>query len=118
MVHFEVVGNKGAEDDRALEKDDLFRIYSMSKPITAAAAMQLYERGEFHLSDPITKFIPEFEGLQVMGEGGELVPLERRITMHHLLTHTAGFFLRIQSARGSGRCSIREGRPLGIKESR
>ena len=52
IVHFEAVGNKGVDDKRPLAKDDLFRIYSMTKPITAVAAMQLYEQGGFHLSDP------------------------------------------------------------------
>ena len=91
VVHFEAVGHKGADDKRPLELDDLFRIYSMSKPITAAAVMQLYEQGKFHLSDPVTKFVPEFKELKVLGEDGELVPVEREMTMQHLLTHTAGF---------------------------
>ena len=89
LVHFEVVGSRGAEDKRALEKDDLFRIYSMSKPITAVAAMQLYEQGKFQLSDPISKFVPELEHLTVLnGEGEEPAG---PITMQQLLTHTAGF---------------------------
>ena len=48
LVHFEAVGNKGVADPRPLEKNDLFRIYSMTKPITATAAMLLYEQGRFH----------------------------------------------------------------------
>ena len=53
LVHFEAVGRKGADDDRPLEKDDLFRIYSMTKPITAAAAMQLYEQGRSEVAQRI-----------------------------------------------------------------
>lgn len=90
IVHESTVGNRSAADATPLRADDLFRIYSMSKPITAAAAMQLYEQGKFHLSDPVEKFVPEFANLQVLGEDGERKPAETKMTMHHLLTHTAG----------------------------
>lgn len=90
LVHFEAVGTKGADDKRALKKDDLFRIYSMTKPITAAAAMQLYEQGKFQLSDPVHKYVPELKDLNVLLDG-ELVPVKTPMTMHQLLTHTAGF---------------------------
>ena len=91
LVHFEAVGHKGADDPRPLRKDDLFRIYSMSKPITAAAAMQLYEQGKFHLSDPVSKFVPELKEIKVLTEDGDKVSVKNAMTMHHLLTHTAGF---------------------------
>ena len=91
IVHFEAVGNRGAEDDRPLEKDHLFRIYSMSKPITAAAAMQLYEQGKFHMNDPVSKFVPELKGLTVLSSDGERAAVAREMTMQQLLTHTAGF---------------------------
>jgi CubicO group peptidase (beta-lactamase class C family) len=90
LVHFEAVGNKGADDERPLEKDDLFRIYSMTKPITAAAAMQLYEQGKFHMSDPVHKFIPEFKDLKVLTADGEMVPVKNHMTMQQLLSHTTG----------------------------
>lgn len=91
IVHFEVVGQKGADDPRPLEKDDLFRIYSMTKPITAAAIMQQYEQGKFQLTDPVSKYVPELKELQVLNADGELVPVEREMTMQQLLTHTGGF---------------------------
>lgn len=90
IVHFEAVGNKGVDDKRPLAKDDLFRIYSMTKPITAVAAMQLYEQGGFHLSDPVSKYVPELKGLQVLNDDGGLEPVEREMTMQQLLTHTTG----------------------------
>ena len=90
LVHFEAVGNKGADDPRPLEKDDLFRIYSMTKPITATAAMQLYEQGKFHMNDPVHKFIPEFKDLTVLNEEGEQVPVINHMTMQQLLSHTTG----------------------------
>ena len=90
IVHFEAVGHRGADDPTPLEKDDLFRIYSMTKPITAAAAMQLYEQGQFHLSDPVSKFVPELKDLKVLNAEGEQVPVAREMTMQQLLTHTTG----------------------------
>ena len=89
IVHFEAVGQRGADDPRPLEKDALFRIYSMSKPITAVAAMMLYEEGKFQLYDPVTKFVPELANLDVLKDG-ELTPAENEMNMLHLLTHTGG----------------------------
>ena len=91
IVHFEAFGQRGVDDPTPLRKDDLFRIYSMTKPITAVAAMQLYEQGKFHLNDPIAKFVPEFAELKVLTAEGDEVPAQRPITMHQLFTHTAGF---------------------------
>lgn len=89
IVHFEAVGRRGAEDERPLAKDALFRIFSMTKPITAVAAMMLYEEGKFRLSDPVADFVPELAAPNVLVDG-ESVPAEETMTMRHLLTHTAG----------------------------
>ncbi len=89
IVHFEAVGQRGADDERPMTRDALFRIYSMSKPITAVAAMMLYEEGKFALNDPVEKFVPELADLDVLVDG-ELVPAERTMTMRQLLTHTTG----------------------------
>ena len=85
-----IVGNRGLQDSRPLTKDDIYRIYSMTKPITAVAAMQLYEQGKFHFDDPVSKYIPELENLRVLKDG-ELIAANQPITMHQILTHTAGF---------------------------
>ena len=90
IVYYEAFGNRGADDQSKMKKDDLFRIYSMTKPITAVAAMQLYEEGKFHLNDPVTKFIPEFENIKVLNDKGVVVSSEEKMTMQQLLTHTAG----------------------------
>jgi CubicO group peptidase (beta-lactamase class C family) len=90
VVHFNATGQRGVDDKRPLAKDDLFRIYSMTKPITAVALMQLYEQGKFQLSDPLTKYVPEFEDLQVLDAQGKLHSVTKPMTMHHLLTHTTG----------------------------
>lgn len=91
IVYESTLGTRGAIDKQPLKADDLFRIYSMTKPITAVALMQLYEKGAFELDDPITKFIPEFDSLTVWQEEGDPVPLDQPFTMRQLLTHTAGF---------------------------
>jgi len=89
IVHQSASGKKGADDERGIEMDDLFRIYSMSKPITATAAMQLYEQGKFHLTDPVSKFIPELKNLTVR-KNGRVVPVQNQMTMQQLLSHTTG----------------------------
>ena len=89
-VHQKSFGLANIEEGRSLEKDAIFRIYSMSKPITAAALMMLYEEGKFQLDDPVASYIPEFKNTSVW-EDGEEVPQEEAFTIRHLLTHTAGF---------------------------
>ena len=64
LIYFEAFGNRGIDDKRKIKKNDLFRIYSMTKPVTALAAMQLYEKGKFQLNDPITKYVPELNNLK------------------------------------------------------
>ena len=91
IVHVSAVGQRGLEDDRPLAEDDLFRIYSMTKPITAVAAMMLYEEGAFRLDDPVARFLTELKELEVLGEDGSRVPAESAMTLRQLLTHTAGF---------------------------
>ena len=90
IVHFEAVGQRGAEDERPMTEDALFRIFSMTKPITAVAAMMLYEEGLFQLTDPVDKFVPEFAEMTVLGEDGVVRPAEKQMTMHQLLSHTTG----------------------------
>ena len=88
VVHFEAAGRYGLEDDRPMETDALFRIFSMTKPITTVAAMILYEEGAFHLGDPVAKYLPELEAMQLLLDG-ELVTPQRQMTIEHLLTNTA-----------------------------
>ena len=114
IVHFEAVGQRGADDDRPMTTDALFRIYSMSKPITAVAAMMLYEEGKFALSDPVEKFVPELAELDVLVDG-ELVPAERTMTMRHLLTHTTGLSYGFNPQDPVDQ-KYREVQPLGGKD--
>ena len=91
IIFTNAVGHRAINDKTPLKGTDLFRIYSMTKPVTAIAAMQLYERGAFHMSDPITRWLPELKSLTVLVEDGRRVPVNRSPTMQELLTHTAGF---------------------------
>ena len=92
--HFEPYGVLDLDSGTPVERDTLFRIYSMTKPITSAAVMMLYEDGHFSLDDPVGKFIPELARMKVydgMGETGmRLVDQQQPITIRHLLTHTSG----------------------------
>ena len=82
------------EANKLVEEDTIFRIYSMTKPITSVALMTLYERGLFQLDIPVSDFIPEFKSLEVFESGDaeqyQTKPTEREMTMRDLLTHTAG----------------------------
>jgi CubicO group peptidase (beta-lactamase class C family) len=89
VVHFEAAGRYGLEDDRPMDTDALFRIFSMTKPITTVAAMILYEEGAFHLGDPVAKYIPELADMQLL-INGEPVPPQSQMTIEQLMTHTAG----------------------------
>ena len=91
LIYFEAYGNRGVDSKVKIKKNDLFRIYSMTKPVTAIAAMQLYEKGKFQLNDPITKYLPELNNLKRYDSKGELIDVKTEITMQQLLTHTAGF---------------------------
>ena len=76
-----------------MTRDTIFRLYSMSKPITGVAMMMLFEDGRWQLDDPITKFVPEFKALKVMTgtDAASIQDLKRPPTMRQLMSHTAGF---------------------------
>ena len=73
LVHFEEFGKADVEADKPLRKDAIFRIYSMTKPITSVAAMMLHEEGKFQLYDPLYLYLPEFKDVQVYvgGDNGD-----------------------------------------------
>src|SRR4051794_19595354 len=94
VVHLSTYGRRDIEADAPMQVDTLFRIYSMTKPITSVAAMMLYEEGAFKLKDPVSKFIPSFENMQVYRSGSSmnpvLAPAGEPMRIWHLLTHTSG----------------------------
>ena len=96
VVEFATYGKSDLAKGTVTKKDDIFRIYSMSKPLTGVAMMILFEEGKWKLDDPVTKFIPEFKDLKVMtglDEKGNIVtvPAARAPTMREIMSHTAGF---------------------------
>lgn len=99
LAYLATVGQQDAEAGVPLTADTIFRIASMTKPITSVAVMILVDEGALRVSDPVSKYIPEFKGASVLvvntGDNKDavpytLVPAEREITIHHLLTHTSG----------------------------
>jgi len=113
IVHFDAQGLADLDGKKPMMKDSIFRLASMSKPITAVAVLMMMEEGKIRLSDRVSTFIPEFKTMKVavakgttdkpvpapgFGRGGppqappefDLVPAAREITIHDLLTHTSG----------------------------
>ena len=94
VAHLEAFGWQDLENKLPMKVDTIFRIYSMTKPVTSAAVMMLCEEGKLRLADPLSRYLPEFKDARVMAarpDGGyDLVPAHREITLHDLLTHSGG----------------------------
>ncbi len=86
----ETVGTQGPNDATPMSTETIFRIYSMSKPIVSIAAMMLVEQGKLAIEDPVSKYIPEYAHLTVMGEGEQVRPALNTMTVENLLTHESG----------------------------
>jgi CubicO group peptidase (beta-lactamase class C family) len=95
IVHFTTAGKKDVSASEPIQKDSIFRIYSMTKPVTGVAMMMLYEEGKWRLDDPVSRFVPEFANLKVhAGQNpdgtAKLEDARRGMTMRELMTHSAG----------------------------
>ncbi|MAK81343.1 MAG: hypothetical protein CMJ17_05620 [Phenylobacterium sp.] len=94
VVQVDTIGRRDVEGDKPMTRDTIFRIASMTKPITSVAALMLLEEGRLKLDDPITRWAPEFADMQVLkaadGPLDQTVPAERDITIEDLMTHRAG----------------------------
>src|SRR3954464_11847835 len=94
IAHLSTYGQRDIEADQPVQVDTLWRIFSMTKPITSVAAMMLYEEGAFELKDPVSKFIPSFADVKVYRSGSQvnpvLEPASEPMRIWHLLTHTSG----------------------------
>jgi CubicO group peptidase (beta-lactamase class C family) len=95
VVHFETHGWADLESKQPMSRDTLFKMASTTKPVTSVAILMLMEEGKLRLTDPVSRFIPEFKDTKVAvaksgGEEVELVPAQRPITIRDLLTHTSG----------------------------
>src|ERR1035437_156501 len=99
IAYFKAVGMADRESKKPMQTDAIFRLCSMSKPITSVAVMILYEEGRLTLSDPVSDYLPEFKNMKVLdppqpqdktSPPGALVDAKRPITIFNLLTHTSG----------------------------
>ena len=125
VVHFEANGLRDVERELPMEKDTIFRIYSQSKPITGAAIMMLFEEGKFLMTDPISKYLPEFTDMEVyVGEDKgniQTEPADSQITIQQLTSHTSGLtysfmpdpvgamYMKEEMERGLGNSPSEEG---------
>jgi CubicO group peptidase (beta-lactamase class C family) len=94
VVHVSTCGDRDREAAEPVERDTVWRIYSMTKPITSVAAMMLYEQGAFELKDPVHRYIESFRGQKVFRSGSSnapvTVPATEPVRIWHLFTHTSG----------------------------
>lgn len=90
VIHENVYGHSDLKQGKALSKDDMWRIYSMTKPIVSVGLMMLYEEGKFQLKDPLGKYIPGFMDMTVYKEGDGIVPAENKVRVVDILRHTSG----------------------------
>jgi CubicO group peptidase (beta-lactamase class C family) len=90
IVHFEARGVLDLESKRPMAKDAIFSLASLTKPVTAAAVLTLVEEGRIRLTDPVSRFIPEFKDLRVAVSPSRTVPASRAVTIRDMLTHTSG----------------------------
>ena len=107
LVHFEKCGMQDIAAAEPVDYNTIFRIYSMTKPITSVAVMMLYEEGHFQLSTPVSEFVPFFKDMKVYTEDGSaVVDAEREVTIKHLLTHTAGLIYESDRDESSDRSAV------------
>lgn len=96
IIYHKAFGQSNMEMKAAMQKDQIFRIASMTKPIVSAAVMMLWEEGKFGLDDPVSKYIPAFKKTRVLDRYNPkdttftTLPAKREITIRHLLSHTSG----------------------------
>jgi CubicO group peptidase (beta-lactamase class C family) len=128
VAHFEAQGLMDVESKLPMRKDGIFRMASMSKPVTGVAVLMLVEEGKIRLTDPVSRFIPEFKDTKVAiakpnpsgeaaasgtGRGGgaaleiSLVPAARPITIRDLMTHTSGLASGGAGSRDAARIAPR-----------
>src|SRR5579863_4597010 len=94
VVYVEAAGWRDIDAKKPMQQDTIFRIYSMTKPVTSAAVMMLYDDGQIELDAPASKYLPEFRGLKVFVEatadGQKLEEPQREMSIRDLLRHTSG----------------------------
>ena len=132
VAHFEAQGLMDLESKKPMQKDAIFRIMSMTKPVVGVSVMMLVEEGKIRLTDPVGKFIPELQNLKVTvpnsdgvitaapsgavsaPQPGRIVDAARPITVRDLLTHTSGLMSGGASAAQASQVAIGAGEPLAV----
>ena len=99
LVMYEAQGVRNVETGAPMRTDDIFRMMSSTKVVTAVAVMMMAEEGRISIDDPVRRFIPSFKNIKVAGPDGNLVAPDREVTIKHLLTHTSGLNLESAAAR-------------------
>jgi CubicO group peptidase (beta-lactamase class C family) len=122
VIYSTSVGMQVAAGKALMTEGTIYRIASMSKPITSAAAMILVDEGKIRVSDPLSKFVPEFKEMQVLvpdkeSKSYELVKAAREITIHDLLTHTSGISYRLMNKPFVGKMYVDAGVSDGLVET-
>ncbi len=124
VVYLTTVGRRDAEQNLPVDEATIYRIASMTKPITSAAVMMLYDQGKLKLDDPVSKYIREFRAPRVLAAGGgaprgtvPTVPARREITIADLLTHTSGISYRFFDKPVLGKLYAEAGVANGLCEA-
>jgi CubicO group peptidase (beta-lactamase class C family) len=107
LAYLEAVGVQDLDMRTPMTERSLFRIYSMTKSVTAVGAMMLHEQGRFGLDDPVSKYLPEFKNVVVAVPGGATRPPSREITVRDLLLHTSGLNHRTSDIYGQAKVRSR-----------
>jgi len=111
--YFGTAGMADREAGKPMRRDTLVQIFSMTKPVTGVALMQLWEQGKFGLDDPLSRYLPEFAGVQVIDGKGGLRPPARPIVIRDLLRHTAGFSYGMRDTAADA--AFKAADPLGLR---
>jgi CubicO group peptidase (beta-lactamase class C family) len=112
VAHLEAHGHMDLAAGRAMQPDTIFRLASMTKPVVSVAILTLFEAGKILLTDPVSAYLPMFKDLQVATPAG-LVPADREITLHDLLTHTSGLGSATSGAGWEAFSALMQDRPAG-----
>ncbi|WP_297507598.1 serine hydrolase [uncultured Caulobacter sp.] len=111
--YFGAAGMADREAGKPMRRDTLVQIYSMTKPVTGVALMQLWEQGRFGLDDPLSLYLPEFAQMKVIDGQGRTRPASRPILIRDILRHTAGF--SYGGGEGPADAAFRAADPLNLK---
>ena len=107
VTYLQAAGLQDLETRATMSERSIFRIYSMTKPVTAVAVMMLHEQGRFSLSDPVSKYLPEFKDVKVALPGGGTRAPARDITVQDLLLHTSGLSHRTADSYKAAQVRLR-----------